>query len=126
MEIVALRGVVHAANYFGEKFSVQIGEEHAQRFSLAGDETARTAVRDVAHPAGDFSNEAPGFIADWSAAVQNSGDGGDGNLGFARDIFDRDHSPRIDGPVVSRWERASRTGRQLNCWPIRACNCPNM
>src|SRR5438045_2332435 len=126
MESVLLRGIVHATNHFGEKFSVQIGQQHPQRVRLAGDEAARPTVRDIAHSAGDFANAAPRFIADGPAAIQNSGDSGDGNVGFARDILDRDHSPPSIGPLVSLGERASWTGRQLNCWPIFAYNGCNM
>src|SRR5687768_18409450 len=94
MESVSLRGIVHAADHFREELAVQIRKENAQRLGFAGDEAARAAVRDVAHLAGDFTNEAPGLFADGSAAVENTRDGGDGHVCFTSDIPDRDHDPR--------------------------------
>src|SRR2546430_15603825 len=95
MESVLRGGVVHAADDLGEELSVQIGEKNAEGLGTTGNETARAAVRDVTHPAGDFANKPPRLIAHWSAAVQNSGHGGNGDLGFAGNVLDRDHSPRI-------------------------------
>ena len=60
-------------------------------------------MRDVAHPAGNFANQTPSFVADGSAAVENSGDGGDGHLRFTGDILDRDHSPRECGPELDHY-----------------------
>src|SRR6476661_3219605 len=51
-------------------------------------------MRDVAHPAGDLTNESLRLIAYGSAAVENSGDSGDRHLCFAGYVFDRDHAPR--------------------------------
>ena len=126
METMLLRGVVHTANYFGEKFAVKIGEQHAERLRLAGDETARAAVRDVSHPAGNFANQTPSFVADGAAAVENSGDGSDGHVRFTGDILDRDHSPRRCRPELDQCgiERARR--RLLSFWPIFARNAFNM
>src|SRR2546423_5197556 len=95
MESVLLRGVVHAADDLGEELSVQIGEKNAEGLGTAGNETARAAVRDVTHSAGDFANEPSRLVAHRSTAVQNSGHGGNGDPGFAGNILDRDHSPRI-------------------------------
>src|SRR4026207_808320 len=66
MKSVLLRGVVQAADHFGEELAIQIGKENAQRVGLAGDEAARSRMWDVAHPAGDFTNELPSVLAYWA------------------------------------------------------------
>src|SRR2546423_1553562 len=93
MEPVTLRGAVHATNDLGEEFAIQIGKEDTERFGLARNETARATVWHVAHSAGDFTNEPPRLFTYWSAAVEDSGYGGDGHVCFTGDILDRDHSP---------------------------------
>src|SRR5438270_11390812 len=118
MESVLLRGVVHAPNDFGEKLSVQIGQQHAQRVCLARDQTAGTAVRNVAHPAGHFANPALRLVTHGSTAIQNARDGGDGHIGFGGNILDRDHSPPSIRPVASL--RTALADGELDFWPIYA------
>ena len=90
---MALGGAVHPPNDLGEKFAIQIGKQNPQRLGLARNEAARATVWHVTHPAGDLANESPGLFTYGSAAVQHSGDGGDGHVCLTGDVFDRDHSP---------------------------------
>src|SRR3981081_4260103 len=94
METVALRRAVHASNELGKEFAIQVGKEDAECFGFARNEAARATVWHIAHPAGDFTNEPPRLFAYRSAAVENSGYGGDGHVCRTSNILDRDHSPR--------------------------------
>ena len=94
MESVALRGTVHSSDDLGKEFAIKIGQHDTEGFGLAGNEAARATVWHVTHPAGDLTNEAPRLFTHGSAAVQNSGYGGDGHVCRPSNILDRDHSPQ--------------------------------
>src|SRR5437762_7825964 len=75
-------------------------------------------MRNVAQPAGDFANPALRLVTHGSTAIQNARDGGDGHIGFAGNILDRDHSPPSICPVASL--RSARADGELDFWPIYA------
>src|SRR6185503_3428923 len=88
-----------------------IRKKNAQRLGLARYQAARAAVRDVAHLAGDLTDETSGFFFDRSAAVDHPRNGSNGHLCSTRDILDRDHAPRDCGRARSaEWRARAAAG----------------
>jgi hypothetical protein len=94
----AAGGDVDTADDFREEFAVEVGEKDADCAGAAGNEASCPGVWDVVERGCDVANAAAGFFAYWSTAVENAGDGCDGDVGLARDVPDRDNS----SGVVSR------------------------
>src|SRR5688500_4402762 len=94
MKSVALGRVVHSSDHFREEFSIEIRQEDSERVRLARDETARATMGDVPEASGNFPDAVLRLGADWSASVENAGDGGNGDVCFTGYVLDRDHALR--------------------------------
>ena len=81
---------VDAAQQLREELAVEIGEDDTERGGLAALECAGGAIGGKVEFTRDVEDACARVVADGGARIEDSGDGGDGDVGQPRNILDRD------------------------------------
>ena len=72
MQAARARGKVDAANQFRKEFTVQVGQQRADRLRASRDQAARGTVRDVTQLLGHAHDALAGLIGNVGVAVQRA------------------------------------------------------
>ena len=102
MQVALAGGLVDATHQFGEKFAVEVGQDHAQRVGATAAQAARGGVRRVAQRFGSSLYALTHAGGNVAVPVQGPRDGRHGDLCGLGDILDGYVAHVVDRPSAVR------------------------